>query len=200
MSRSERLTKPPQTIEVVWEGVIDELRERNAWTRGQALTVIAAGMLISAILFCGLTVAFGQALGQPSPTATPIPLVVRSASEALAYLKAVDVTISGERTIPAPNATWAALHQISFKATIGDKSGSFVLLSYGSIDAAGVDSFRASSVLALKDWRIVQRANVILAASPGTDSALTEALAERLLAYLVTPYRNFLNTPTPTLQ
>ena len=152
--------------------------------------------LSGTILVCGLGLAFGSALTQPPvPTATPtvVPYPVRSAAEVMAQLKRLAVPFSAVQAIPMPNGTWQASQALQFKLD----TSRFLLLSYADMGKAGLDAFKAANSAAFKSWQVIQIANVILAALPGADRQLVNALASHLTTYLIAPYRPFLATATP---
>ncbi|MHB8630257.1 MAG: hypothetical protein ACYDBJ_29310 [Aggregatilineales bacterium] len=161
------------TFETLIASALEAIQSRTNWTRQQAEMLLGVVVLAGAILICGLTLAFSSAIGQASPpTATPtvVPYPVRSAAEVLAQLKRLGVPFNAVQSVPMPNATWQASQALQFKVD----TLTFLVLSYADMGKAGVDAFKATNNAAFK---VVQIANMILAALPGADVQLVSALA-----------------------
>ncbi|MHB8630146.1 MAG: hypothetical protein ACYDBJ_28340 [Aggregatilineales bacterium] len=194
--RSPTGERSKATLETLIASALAAIQSRTNWTRQQAEMLLGVVVLAGAILVCGLTLAFGSALGEaPPPTTTPtvVPYPVRSAAEVMAQLKRLGVPFNTVQTVPVPNPTWQASQALQFKVDMS----TFLLLSYADMSKAGVDAFKATNNAAFNSWRVIQIANVILAALPGADGQLVSALASHLTTYLIVPYRSFLPTETP---
>jgi len=170
---------------------------RTGWTSQQWAIVAGAALLILLVCLGGGLLALGQ-ITQPTPTPTFVPLPTVSATDVLKHLRQVGVTVTNVQTLTVPNATWAANQGIQFEARQGSDSGTFLVLSYGSVSQTGVDAFKASSDAHFKQWQLAQINNILLLSTPNTSATLIQAIGSHLTQYLVAPYRDFLPTATPT--
>ncbi|MHB8625426.1 MAG: hypothetical protein ACYDBJ_28675 [Aggregatilineales bacterium] len=194
--RSPTGERSKATLETLIASALAAIQSRTNWTRQQAEMLLGVIALAGTILICGLTLAFSSAIGQASPpTATPtmVPYPVRSAAQVITQLKRLGVPFNTVQTVLVPNPTWQASQALQFKVD----TSTFLLLSYADMSKAGVDAFKATNNTAFNSWRVIQIANVILAALPGADGQLVSALASHLTTYLIVPYRSFLPTGTP---
>ena len=170
---------------------------RTGWTSQQWAIVAGAALLILLVCLGGGLLALGQ-ITQPTPTPTFVPLPTVSAADVLKHLRQVGVAVTKVQTLTVPNATWAANQGVQFEARQGSDSGTFLVLSYGSVSQTGVDAFKAGSDPHFKQWQLAQINNILLLSAPNTPVTLIQAIGSHLTQYLVSPYRNFLPTITPT--
>ena len=175
------------------EGVI----ARAGWTSQQWAIVASAALLILLVCLGGSLLALGQ-ITQPTPTPTFVPLPIVNAADVLKHLRQVGVAVTNVQTLTVPNVTWAANQGVQFEARQGSDSGTFLVLSYGSVSQTGVDAFKASSDAHFKQWQLAQINNILLLSTPNTSATLIQAIGSHLTQYLVAPYRDFLPTATPT--
>jgi len=170
---------------------------RTGWTSQQQAIVAGAALLIVLVCLGGGLLALGQ-ITQPTPTPTFVPLPIVNAADVLKHLRQVGVAVTNVQNLTVPNVTWAANQGVQFEARQGSDSGTFLVLSYASTSRAGIDAFRAGSDAHLKQWGLAQIDNILLLSAPNTSVALIQAIGSHLTQYLVSPYRDFLSTATPT--
>ncbi len=162
-------------------------------TRGQKSLLIAGTAAILIVFVCMGTTAIIADKANVTPTLAPLPIV--SASNVIAYLKKVDVPITGDRELAIPAGSWRASQEIEFKVRRADKSGLFIILSYKSSDHKITDIFRASG--RLKNWKMLDVANILMFVSPDSEQGIREEISSHIIQYLLAPYRPFLPTATP---
>lgn len=135
----------------------------------------------------------------PAPTDIPLPLV--SANDVISYLKKVGVPISNVRTLPTAGSFWQAKQQIEFDVQRDKDKGSFIVLSYASVQQSTGDELNVSlsgNRGKYKNWQTIQLSNIIVAIPPDTSPNLSKEIGSHLYSYLIVPYRSFLPTVTPT--
>jgi hypothetical protein len=179
-----------QTVQVV--------QERMGWTRQQTMTAILAGTLSSILLCIALTaVVVGVAEAHPIPTATIVPLPTSNVQSVMASFKQLGLVIGSVQSLAVPNTVWRAHQGTQFNIQQADKYGTFILLSYDSIQSAELDAFAAANNPTWKKWHLSQFANVLLLGAPSNDPDAETKVEQRFTQTLVSPFRD---EPTPTIQ
>src|SRR5579859_1482093 len=93
---------------------------------------IAAGLLILVVSLGTFFVA--GSVSKPPPLPTPIQFAQVRALEAVNYLKRVGMPVSNLTPFSVPNKTWRAQEEIQFDVESNGNTGTYIILSYVSID------------------------------------------------------------------
>ncbi|MBX3066141.1 MAG: hypothetical protein KF726_24395 [Anaerolineae bacterium] len=151
------------------------------------VVVVLGGMLVSSVNTPSST---------PTPTRIALPLI--SAHDLLAYLQRAGVQISNIRSLEVPNDTWQATEGVQFEAVVGNLSGTFIILSYATTDAAGSDAFKAEIDEEYGPWKAYTIANIMVLSTPETPQQLNIEIASHATTYIAGTVISFLPTSTGT--
>jgi hypothetical protein len=108
----------------------------------QGLLVLGISLFIVLMCMSTLLLRPSDVSTASTPTYGMLPTV--SARDLLAQLKQVGVPIAAVRQFQPPDANWNAQEEIQFNVERGQDKGLFIVLSYGSMEEAGHDAFRAT--------------------------------------------------------
>lgn len=163
----------------------------------QLMIGLVAALVIVVVLLGGLFIAnVNNPSSTPTPTRIALPLI--GAHDLLAYLQRAGVQISNIRTLDVPNETWQATEGLQFDAVIGNLSGTFIILSYATTDAAGADAFKAEIDEDYAPWKAYTIANIMVLSTPETPQPLNIEIASHATTYIAGTVISFLPTSTGT--
>jgi hypothetical protein len=119
-----------------------------------------------------------------------------AAADAFSYLQRTGLSVTLIGTFEPPDPEWGAVDGVRFEARQGSATGSYFLLGYADADDAAGDQWKASVSGQYRQWQVTAVSNIVLAANPGSDAKLTNAIISHLVSYLLAPVVELFPTST----
>src|SRR5258708_36719400 len=100
-----------------------------------------------------------------APSFAALPIV--QARDVIDHLKKAGVALSNDHELAIAD-TWKASQEFQFDVRQGSDKGTFVILSYTTLDLKVSDIFKVNATPRFKNWQVMNASNILMLVSPET--------------------------------